>query len=79
MELERVSSMEVEEFKNFLRLHGLKVNRSKEELVARVFMAIENNVPLVKTAEEVERKVSFDYKKKLNIDERGRYPRSISP
>ena len=48
IEFERVSSMKVEELKNFLRLLGLKVNGRKEELVARVFVANENNVPLLK-------------------------------
>ena len=74
MDFERVSSMEVEELKNFLRLRGLKVNGRKEEPVARVFVAIVNNVPLVKTAEEMEKEVSFDYKQKLNIDEEGGIP-----
>ena len=41
--------MKVEELKNFLRLHGLKVSGRKEELVARVFVAIENNVQIVQT------------------------------
>ena len=42
------------ELKNFLRLRGLKVTGKKEILVARAFCAIENNVTLVKTAQEVE-------------------------
>ena len=36
-----------------------------------LFFAIENNAPLVKTAEEVKKEVSFHYKKKLNIDDEG--------
>ena len=54
MDLDRISGLKVEELKNFLRLRGLKVSRRKEELVTRVFVAIENDVPLQKTAEEVE-------------------------
>ena len=41
MDLERVSTMKVEELKNCLRLCGLKVSGKKEELVARVFVALE--------------------------------------
>ena len=42
MDLERVSSMKVEELKNCLRLRGLKVSGMKERLVARAFVAVEN-------------------------------------
>ena len=37
-----------------LRLRDLKVSGKKAELVARVFAASENHVPVKKTAEEVE-------------------------
>ena len=74
MDLERVSSMKVEELKNCLRLRGLKVSGKKEELVARVFVAIENDVPLVKTAQEVEKEIAFDYQQKLNMEEGGIIP-----
>ena len=74
MDLERVSSMKVEELKNCLRLRGLKVSGKKEELVARVFAAIENDVPLVKTAQEVEKEIAFDYQQKLNMEEGGIVP-----
>ena len=57
MDLDRISGLKVEELKNFLRLRGLKVSRRKEELVGRVFVAIENDVPLQKTAEEVEQEI----------------------
>ena len=43
-----ISKMQVEELKEFLRLRGLAVHGRKEELVARVFVAHENNVPIVK-------------------------------
>ncbi len=66
MNLDLLSKMKVEELKNFLRLHGLKVSGRKEELVARVFVAIENNVQIVQTAEEVEAAVK-QYSSKLNI------------
>ena len=48
-----VEKMKVDELKMYLRLRGLKVIGKKAELVARVFGAIENHVPVKKTAEEV--------------------------
>ncbi len=54
MDIQLLSSMKVEELKAYLRLRGLKVSGRKEELVARAFVAMENNVPIVRTAEEVE-------------------------
>ena len=53
IDFELLSAMKVEELKAFLRLRGLKVTGRKEELVARVFVAVENNVPILRTAEEV--------------------------
>ncbi len=53
MDLELIWEMKVVELKDFLRLRGLKVSGQKEELVARAFVAMENNVAVVKTAEEV--------------------------
>ena len=47
MELEMVEMMIVAELKIYLRL------RDVSELVARVFAAIENKLPIKKTAEEV--------------------------
>ena len=67
MDLDRISGLKVEELKNFLRLRGLKVSRRKEELVARVFVAIENDVPLQKTAEEVEQEIATEYETKLFV------------
>ena len=40
----------------------------KEELIARVFVAHENNVPLVKSAEEVQREIALEYSNKLLIE-----------
>ena len=61
MEYNMISKMKVEELKNYLKLRGLKLNGKKEELVARVFAAIENNVLPIKTAVEVE----ADLKKRI--------------
>ena len=46
MDLESLSAMKVEELKAFLRLGCLKVTGRKEELVARVFVAVENSAPI---------------------------------
>ena len=55
MDYEFISSMKVEELKDYLKLRGLKVSGRKVELVARVFSASENNVPLIKSAVEIEK------------------------
>ena len=57
-----VSNMNVEELKNYLKLRGLKVTGRKNELVARVFVAIENNVMPNKTTVEVEEDLKRAYK-----------------
>ncbi len=68
MDLDIISKMKNDELKDFLRLRGLKVSGRKEELVARVFVAIENDVQIVKTAEEVQREIATEYQNKLIID-----------
>ena len=67
MDLATISRMKVEELKEFLRLRGLRVTGKKEELVARVFVAVENDVPVQKTAEEVQQEISVEYDAKLLI------------
>ena len=62
--------MSVDELKSYLKLRGLKVGGKKEELVARVFVAVENDVQPVKTAVEVEEDLKLSYKTKLNVDGR---------
>ncbi len=44
MDIDMVAKMKVDELKAFLRLRGLKTSGKKQELIARVFVAIENNV-----------------------------------
>ena len=68
MDYDLISSMKVEELKDFLKLRGLKVSGRKIELVARVFAASENNVPLVKTAVEIEQDLHKEYQSKLLIN-----------
>jgi len=69
MDLEMISTMKVEELKDFLRLRGLKVTGKKNELIARVFVALENDVPIVKTAEEVEKEMATSYQDKLKLED----------
>ena len=63
------SSMKVEELKSFLRLRGLKVSGTKQELVARCFVAKENDVSIIKTAEEVQAEIAQEYSSKLKVGE----------
>ena len=65
-----VSKMNVDELKTFLKLRGLKLSGKKEELVARVFIAIENGVKQIKTAVEIEGELKNEYQKKLKFDDR---------
>ena len=65
MDYETISKMKVVELKDFLRLRGLKVTGKKCELVSRVFIAVENNVAILKTAEEIEGELSDEYSMKL--------------
>eukprot|EP00795_Rhopilema_esculentum_P010036 gene10036-biopygen12701 len=44
---------------------GLKVSGRKEELVARVFAAAENDVKPIETAEEIEQEMQDEYMRKL--------------
>ena len=53
MDYELLEKMKVEELNNYLKIRGLKVTRTKKELVARVFAASENGVQPVKTAVEI--------------------------
>ena len=53
MDLERLWQMKTDKLKSFLRLKGLRVAGRRQELVARAFIALENDVPIVQAAEEV--------------------------
>ena len=65
-----VAKMDVNELKNYLKVHGLKISGNKYQLVARLFSAIENNVMPVKTAVQVEEDWKKEYEKKLRVDDR---------
>ena len=69
MDYDTLSYMKVEELKSFLRLRGLKVAGQKQELVARAFSAVENDVKPLKTAEEVEQQIIAEYKDKLKLED----------
>eukprot|EP00795_Rhopilema_esculentum_P006578 gene6578-12114_t len=60
MDFDMVAKMKVEELKSYLRPRGLKVSGRKEEQVARVFAAAENDVKPIKTAEEIEQEMQDD-------------------
>ena len=64
-----ISRMNVDELKQYLRLRALKVSGRKEELVARVFAAVENNVQPVKSATEIENEIRMEYQYKLKLDD----------
>ena len=67
MDYDMVSSMGVEELKKYLRLHhGLRVTGRKQELVARVFAAVENGVEPVKSAVEIEKEIRTEYDKEYD-------------
>ena len=68
MDFDLISKMKAEELKTFLRLRGLKVRGKKEELVARVFVAAENDVPVLRTAQEVQAEITEDYASKLRVE-----------
>ena len=57
MDFDLISKIKAVELKTFLRLRGLKVSGKKEELVARLSVAAENDVPLLKTAQEVQAEI----------------------
>ena len=59
-----------EELQNYLRIRGLKLNGSKNELVARVFAASEKGVKPIKTAVEVKADLKTEYLAKPKIGDR---------
>ena len=63
MNLEMLASMKIGELKGFLRLRGLKSTGRKQELVARYFVAQENDTQIFKTAEEVQREIAERFEK----------------
>ena len=54
MDYDLVVKVHVNELRNYLKVRGLKISGNKNELFARVFSAMENNIMPVKTAVEVE-------------------------
>lgn len=69
MDFDMFKNMRAKELKNYLCLRGLKVTGKKDILVARSFAAFENNVAVVKTAEEVEIELKQEYENKLKLKE----------
>ena len=64
MDYELLEKMKVEELKNYLKIHDLKKQGQKKQLVERVLAASENGVQPVKTVIEIESDLISDYKKK---------------
>ena len=60
-----VAKMHVNELKNYLKVRGLKISGNKNELIARVFSAMENDIMPVETAVVVEKDLRKEYGKKL--------------
>ena len=69
MDYDLVAKMQVNELKICLKVCGLKISGNKNELVAGVFSAMENVMP-VKTAVEVEEDLKKEHEKKLRVDDR---------
>ena len=67
MDIDQLKSMKVEELKSFLRRRGLRLTGKKDVLVARAFVAIENNIPIVQTAEEAKVELDKEYQMKLQV------------
>ena len=57
MDYESYSSLKTRGIKHYLKESGLKTSGRRDELIARVFAASENNVPLAKSTVEVETNV----------------------
>ena len=53
-----------------LKFHGLKISGNKNELVTRVFSAMEDNVMPVNTDVEVEEDLKKEYDEKMRVDDR---------
>ena len=68
MNYEMLSKMSVRELNNYLQVRGLNVSGKKEELIARVFVAVDNNVQPIKTTVEVDGDLALCYRNKLNVD-----------
>ena len=66
MDFDLISHMNVDELKKYLRLRALKVSGRKEELVARVFYAVERNVS---QSRQLEEELNKEYQYKLTLDE----------
>ena len=69
MDFDMLNKMKADELKTFLRLRGPRVSGKKAILVARAFSAIENNVAIIKTAEEIEGEIQNEYLQKLKLED----------
>ena len=67
MNYDLISSLKVEELKSYLKERGLETPGRRVQLVARVFAACENNVPVVKSAIEIDADLKQEYTNKLDF------------
>ena len=61
MDYKLLEKMKIKELKNYFEIRGLKVTRTKRELVAWVIAVSENGVRPVKTVVEIESDLITDY------------------
>ena len=67
MDYDLVAKMHVNELNNYLNVRGLKISGNKNELVARVISAMENNVMQEKCCWSKERFKERIWKKTTNM------------
>ena len=67
MDFDYFHNMKVDDLKSYLRISGLKFTRKKSVPVAQVFETSENNIPLVKSAEEVETELEMNVPESLRL------------
>ncbi|XP_070562483.1 uncharacterized protein [Ptychodera flava] len=69
MTYDTISMWRVDALKSFLRKRNLKVSGRKVELVARVFAAAEQNIPVAKTASEIATEIDKSVQSLLSLPE----------
>ena len=70
MNYDLIAEMHVNELKNYLKIHRLKISGNKNELLACIFSFMEKHVMPVKTIVEVKKDLKKEYGKKLTVDDR---------
>lgn len=69
MNYEMILKLKVDELKSYLRSRNLKVCGSKQKLISRRFVAVENNEQVVSTVvENIEENCESAYKQNIVVD-----------